>query len=214
MRPQRLVMRAFGPYPGEQVIDFSELGSRTLFLIHGPTGTGKTTVLDALCYALYGDTSGGERTGRHLRSDHASPAMTTEVELEFEVGSTLYKLLRRPQQERVKKPGQPPVNVKHEAKLWKRPRSEPDSKDWTLVTAKTSEVTSEVEGLLGFRSDQFRQVVMLPQGQFRQLLVSIPGSARRFWQCFSGPLCTNGSRKSSSRRHVPSKMQQNRPLTR
>ncbi len=172
MRPQRLVMRAFGPYAGEQVIDFSELGNRTLFLIHGPTGAGKTTILDALCYALYGDTSGNERTGRHLRSDHAGPEALTEVELEFEVGATAYKVFRRPQQEHVKKPGQAPSSVRHEAKLWKSQQSTAAPIEWNLVTAKTSEVEREVEGLLGFRSDQFRQVVMLPQGQFRQLLVS------------------------------------------
>jgi len=76
-------MKAFGPYPAEQVLDFTELGERSLFLIHGPTGSGKTSILDAICFALYGDSSGGDRPGGHLRSDHAAPEILTEVTFYF-----------------------------------------------------------------------------------------------------------------------------------
>lgn len=78
MTPLKLTMRAFGPYAGETVIDFDKLDGRHLFLICGPTGAGKTTILDAMCYALYGKTS-GDRTGSHMRSDYASTAQKTEV---------------------------------------------------------------------------------------------------------------------------------------
>lgn len=83
MRPIYLEMDAFGPYAGRQVLDFRLLGDKTLFLIYGPTGAGKTTILDAITYALYGHTSGNERTGAHMRSEHATPETMTRVSFVF-----------------------------------------------------------------------------------------------------------------------------------
>ena len=76
MRPIRLVTKAFGPYAAEQILDFRDLGDRSLFLIHGPTGGGKTSILDAICFALYGVCSGAHREAKQVRSDHADPAVS------------------------------------------------------------------------------------------------------------------------------------------
>ena len=103
MRPLRVVMQAFGPYAGEQTIDFAELRGKSFFLITGPTGSGKTTVLDAMSFALYGVTSGGPendggRSGASMRSDHADPALLTRVEFDFALGHKLYRAVREPDQ--------------------------------------------------------------------------------------------------------------------
>ena len=92
MRPIYLEMDAFGPYAGRQVLDFRLLGDKTLFLIYGPTGAGKTTILDAVTYALYGHTSGNERTGAHMRSEHATPQTMTRVSFRFSVGQKYFVL--------------------------------------------------------------------------------------------------------------------------
>ena len=120
MRPTKLTVRAFGPYAGTQVFDFRELGDRSLFLVHGPTGSGKTTVLDAICYALYGEASGHERKGKHLRSDHAEPDVRTEVTLDFRLGEKEYRITRSPEQERLKKRGSGTTRTPAKATLWNR----------------------------------------------------------------------------------------------
>ncbi|MFA7467801.1 MAG: SMC family ATPase, partial [Desulfotomaculaceae bacterium] len=172
MRPLKLGMSAFGPYAGSQMLDFTALGQRNFFLIHGPTGAGKTAILDAMCFALYGDTSGARRDGRQMRSDHADLTVATEVEFDFAVGMELYRVRRNPEQERPKKRGAGTTVMQGNATLWKRTGVvEPDEEGAVLATG-TSKVTEAVESLLGFRSEQFRQVVMLPQGEFRQLLTA------------------------------------------
>lgn len=172
MRPLWLRLQAFGAYAGQEIIDFSCLGERRLFLIHGPTGAGKTTILDALCFALYGTASGDLREARNLRSDYAAPEEATEVELRFSVGERRLRVLRRPEQLRPKVRGAGLRQVPAEAALYEEtPAGE------ELLAARWQEVTRRVEELLGFQAGQFRQVVLLPQGQFRQLLVA--GSRER-----------------------------------
>ena len=105
MKPLYLEMNAFGPYAGRQVIDFSRLEEHKLFLIYGPTGAGKTTVLDAMCYALYGETSGNRRSGAHMRSEYASPEEETYVVFAFAIGPARYCVERRPEQQIAKKRG-------------------------------------------------------------------------------------------------------------
>lgn len=172
MRPLRLLTRAFGPYSGEQIVDFRQLHDRTLFLIHGPTGSGKTTILDAVCFALYGECSGDDREARRMRSDHADPQLITEVFLDFRLGDEDYRIYRRPEQQRPKKRGDGTTTARAEATLWRRTGLSADADEGSVVAAQWNSVTEEVERLLGFRSDQFRQVVMLPQGQFRRLLLA------------------------------------------
>lgn len=169
MRPLRLVMTAFGPYAKQQVIDFGELRGQRLFLIHGPTGGGKTTILDAICYALYGETS-GERKGEQMRSQFADAQTLTEVELEFAVGEKRYRVRRRPMQMRPKKKGDGMVETKPEADLAESDGLLGTGEYETTVTGDTK-VRERIVQLLGFRCEQFRQVIMLPQGKFRELLL-------------------------------------------
>src|SRR4051812_2613515 len=115
MRPLRLEMTGFGAYAGRQVIDFEALGGSALFLIHGPTGAGKTTILDAISFALYGETSGGERDGRQMRSQHAAPETSTEVVLDFAIGPAAYRVRRNPDYERPAKRGGKTTAERHNA---------------------------------------------------------------------------------------------------
>lgn len=168
MRPLRLTISAFGPYAGAQQLDFADLKGRSFFLIHGPTGSGKTTILDAICFALYGDTSGTSRDTKSVRSDHADLQTSTEIEFDFSVGTAVYRIYRSPEQERPKKRGDGTTVKQAEAVLWELAH-EADPK---LLVSGWSDVTKRVETLLGFKSSQFRQVVLLPQGDFRKLLTA------------------------------------------
>ena len=105
MIPIYLEMKAFGPYAGQEIVDFRELGDHKRFRIYGPTGSGKTTILDAMCYALYGSTSGDSRTGAHMRSEYASPQEATAVSFRFALGRKYYRIDRSPEQEIAKKRG-------------------------------------------------------------------------------------------------------------
>jgi len=165
MRPVRLVLQAFGPFAAREQVDFAALPQDALFLIHGPTGAGKTTLLDGICYALYGSTSGDERQAKEMRSHHAADSVPTEVELEFELGGKRYLVRRSPEQERAALRGKGSVKVQGKAELHLR-----DGDGWTVLAARPTEVNERIVGLLGFEADQFRQVIMLPQGQFRRLL--------------------------------------------
>lgn len=167
MKPLLLTLSAFGPYAGEQVLDFAELKGRTFFLIHGPTGAGKTTILDAICFALYGDTSGSLRDSKSVRSDHAALETMTMVEFTFSVGLKRYRIRRMPEQARPKKRGDGVTIKAAEAVLY-----EIKGETEELLETGYSDVTKKVETLLGFKSSQFRQVVLLPQGDFRKLLTA------------------------------------------
>ena len=172
MRPLRLEMIAFGPYPKEVILDFAVLANQSMFLITGPTGAGKTSILDAIVYALYGQTSGGLRDGSDMRSDYADATTPTSVVFEFQVGDHRYRLERTPKQELQKKRGTGTRIVLATAAI-----SEWIDEDWKLLTTKTQEIRDYVQQIIGFRVDQFLQVVLLPQGDFRKLLVA-PTSER------------------------------------
>lgn len=169
MKPLRLEMTAFGPYRDREVVDFRELGDHALFLIHGPTGSGKTSILDAITFALYGETSGGERDVRQMRSHHATAKLETKVVLEFAVGAESYRIERLPEQEREKRRGGGSTRDTGGATLWRITEAPADGEGEVLATKKT-DVVDRVAGLLGFSASEFRQVVVLPQGKFRELL--------------------------------------------
>jgi exonuclease SbcC len=175
MRPLKLTMQAFGPYKGTETLDFSELGTNRLFLIHGTTGAGKTTILDAICYALYGDTSGGERSGTQMRCQSADPTLPTQVIFDFALGDGYYRALRVPQQMNAAKRGADrQVNKPASVTLWE---IEEDGSEKAVLGTKVEEVKGWVKTQIGFSSDQFRQVVVLPQGKFRDVLSA--GSDKR-----------------------------------
>ena len=165
MRPLRLVMTAFGPYAGRTAVDFTRLGRERLFLICGPTGAGKSTILDAMCYALYGQTSGGERSGKGLRSDYAGPDVLTEVTFDFAIGEKRYRITRVPEQLRAGKRGAGRLVLqKPESALYDITDGE------RLLAAKETE--RRAAELLGVGVEQFRQIILLPQGEFRRLLLA------------------------------------------
>lgn len=169
MRPLTLTMTAFGPFAAQQVIDFKTLGKNPLFLINGPTGAGKTTILDAICFALYGKTTGDEREGSQMRCDMADDELLTEVSFTFELGQHQYHIRRVPEQPRAKKSGDGHTLQKPEAQLT---CFHSDGSEVLLVAAKVSEATAQIEQLTGLDVDQFRQVMVLPQGKFRELLMA------------------------------------------
>ena len=169
MRPLKLTMSAFGPYAGEQMLDFNELGDNRLFLIHGPTGGGKSTILDAISFALYGESSGAERDSESLRSDHASPDLLTEVVLDFRVGDRTFRVKRSPKQDRPKQHGDGMVTLQPHVEMW---ALDANGSEMEVLGSKIGDVNAAVVKLLGFQSEQFRQIIMLPQGKFRDLLLA------------------------------------------
>lgn len=183
MRPLKLVLQAFGPFAGREQIDFDRFPAGALFLICGPTGAGKTSILDGITYALYGDTSGGERSAREMRSHHAPPTLCTEVEFEFDFGGQRYRARRRPEQERAALRG---AGIVRDSAKGELERFDPDAQRWTPLTARVSEIAARVEALLGFKADQFRQVVVLPQGQFRRLLSASSAERERILETLFG----------------------------
>lgn len=170
MRPIRLEITAFGPYAGTQVIDFRELADKRFFLIHGPTGAGKTSVLDAMTFALYGDTTGDDRTGREMRSAFADKDTLTRITFDFSIGADSYRVWRKPEQSRPKQRGDGETREKADAALWKRNACSDDEAEGELVASGIRDVDTKVTELLGFDCAQFRQVVVLPQGRFREVL--------------------------------------------
>ncbi len=178
MRPLRLTLSAFGPYADHQILDFTELGSRSFFLIHGPTGAGKTSILDGICFALYGDASGTTRSSKSMRSDYADLSIPTVVEFEFSIGNAQYIVKRWPEQERPRKRGTGTTVEPSNAELFTfNSEGEPE-----LLSTGWSDVTKKVETLLGFKSEQFRQVVLLPQGDFRKLLTATSSERQEIMQ--------------------------------
>ncbi|MEU5810463.1 SMC family ATPase [Streptomyces sp. NPDC047718] len=166
MRLHRLRITAFGPFAEPQEIDFDALSAAGIFLLHGPTGAGKTSVLDAVCFALYGSVPGARQApGTSLRSDHAAPATPTEVTLELTAGGRRLEITRRPEQDRPKKRGT--GTTKDKPQSWLR---EFDGQQWAALSRSHQEIGEEVEQLLGMSREQFCQVVLLPQGEFARFL--------------------------------------------
>ncbi|MGW3171803.1 AAA family ATPase [Streptomyces sp. NPDC001153] len=169
MRLHRLDVTAFGPFGGSQSVDFDALSTAGLFLLHGPTGAGKTSVLDAVCYALYGSVPGARQNGQgmQLRSDHAEPRTRTEVRLELTVAGRRLEITRQPPWERPKLRGTGTTVDK--AQTWLR-EYDAEAGAWKDRSRSHQEIGEEITQLLGMSREQFCQVVLLPQGEFARFL--------------------------------------------
>ncbi|MED4205218.1 SMC family ATPase [Neobacillus mesonae] len=168
MRPLRLTMQAFGPYAETECIDFTKLGNRTMFVISGKTGSGKTTIFDAISYAIYGKPSGEDRNGPELRSQFASDDLVTEVSLDFSLRDQVYSITRSPQQLKKKEKGDgyTQIGAKAEVYCWG-----PDG-ERKLLASKITDVEEKIKEIMLIDANQFRQILMIPQGEFRKLLTS------------------------------------------
>lgn len=161
MRPLKLTISGFGPYAGTQELDFSQLGTSGLYLITGDTGAGKTTIFDAITYALFGEASGDSRDTAMLRSKYASPETLTEVKLTFDYGGKNYTVTRNPAYTRTKKRGTGTTNQDAKAEL-----IYPDGHPVTGI----NEVNKAIQEIIGLNREQFSQISMISQGDFRKLL--------------------------------------------
>lgn len=164
MRPHTLGLEAFGPYAAPLQLCFDDLSAEGLFLIHGTTGAGKTFLLDALCFVLYGEVP-GERSLRSLRSDHAPPAAVPRVTLEFSTAAGRWRVERSPAHTAQRLRGGGTTERAAQAVLF---RLRGDGAE--PVAGRTTEVTREIERLLGLTAAQFQQVILLPQGRFAEVL--------------------------------------------
>lgn len=173
MRPIKLTMSAFGPYAGETTVDFEKLGQSGLYLITGDTGAGKTTIFDAIVYALYGETSSKERTPNMLRSKYADAGTPTFVELLFRCGDKEFRVKRNPEYLRPKKSGTGFTKATADCELELPNQS---------VISKRSEIDDKIRAIIGLDSRQFMQIAMIAQGDFKKLLLASTDDRKKIFR--------------------------------
>jgi exonuclease SbcC len=166
VRLHRLELSAFLAFGGRESVDFDALGEAGLFLLQGRTGAGKTALLDAVCFAFYGDVPGIRAEAARLRSDHAAPEVPTEVVLEATLRGRRIRITRVPQHERPKLRGEGTTTEPHRVRVV---AVEEDGTETVLAT-RHEEARLELGDLLGMTREQFCQVVLLPQGGFARFL--------------------------------------------
>lgn len=162
-----------GPFAGRHAIDFDTLTASGVFLIEGVTGSGKSTIIDAIVFALYGDVAGTQSSDKRMRSSHADRTSESWVDLVFTVASGSYRVRRYPAQERAKKRGAGTVSIASSAKLWKLSESAIDQRDWEAgepLASQARETSAMITDIVGMNKRQFVQTVVLPQGQFADFL--------------------------------------------
>jgi exonuclease SbcC len=168
VRIHRLEISAFGPFAGTEEIDFDRLSAHGLFLLNGPTGAGKTSVLDAICYALYGSVPGARQDGKRLRSDHADRAAEPRVTCEFTARGRRFEVTRSPAWDKPSARGRNGFTTQ-QAKTLLRERV---AGEWVEKSGRNDEAGAEITALLGMDREQFTRVVLLPQGDFAAFLRS------------------------------------------
>ena len=174
MRPLKLIISAFGPYAGKETLDLSQLGENGLYLVTGTTGAGKTSIFDAIAYALYDQPSGDIRSDSMLRSKYASDTTETFVELEFLCKEKRYTVRRNPEYERPNKRGAGTTTQTARAEL-----RFPDGR---IINKSKSEVTKEIEKIIGVDRKQFMQIAMIAQGEFRKVLLADTEDRKKIFQ--------------------------------
>lgn len=172
MRPIRIEMSAFGPYAGKQTVEMNRLGTSGIYLITGDTGAGKTTIFDAIVFALYGTASSDRRSGDMLRSRYAEPDTPTEVKLVFAYRNKEYEIRRNPTYQRPKLRGEGMTQENASAEL-RLPGGE--------ILTRTGEVDEKIREILGMTRDQFMQIAMIAQGDFLKLLLAKTEERRRIF---------------------------------
>lgn len=172
MRPIRIEMSAFGPYAGKQTVEMDRLGTSGIYLITGDTGAGKTTIFDAIVFALYGTASSDRRSGDMLRSRYAEPDTPTEVKLVFAYRNKEYEILRNPTYQRPKLRGEGMTQENASAEL-RLPGGE--------ILTRTGEVDEKIREILGMTRDQFMQIAMIAQGDFLKLLLAKTEERRKIF---------------------------------
>ena len=176
MKPLKLTLSAFGPYAGETEVDFTQFGEDGIYLIAGDTGAGKTTIFDAISFALYGEASGGRerRRSKSFRSDYASPRAETFVELTFRHRHETWRVRRNPEYARAKKSGEGTTTQTANAKLTNMDSGE--------VVEGLKDVAEKVYEIMGLTQDQFTQTVMIAQGDFLKILNAASDDRRALFQ--------------------------------
>lgn len=176
MKPIRLTMTAFGPYAGTEIVDFSTL-EMSIFGIYGETGAGKTTIFDGISFALFGESSGSERQPEDMVCHHAHATDVTEVELVFDLGTQRYVVRRIPNQQRASLRGGGTTSQAHEAYIFDATGKSlqditTDNPGEMLAEKKVGLVDAKIQEFLGYNAKQFRQIILLPQGDFRRILTA------------------------------------------
>ena len=169
MRLHSLEIEAFGPFAAPAHVDFDELSEAGLFLLSGATGAGKSSVLDAVCFALYGDVPGDRSAAKRLRCDQADPAAVPRVTLEATLSGRRFRVVRSPAWERPKRRGAG-TTVQQSSVTISELVGEPDERHWQPLSSRLDETGDLVTRLVGMNLPQFTQVAMLPQGRFQAFL--------------------------------------------
>ena len=193
MRPIKLVISAFGPYAQETTVDFEKISSSGLYLICGDTGSGKTTIFDAISFALFGMPTGETRSAANLRSDFADPATKTFVDLTFAYRDKEYRIVRNPRYERPAKRGSGMATEQAAAEL--------HLPDGGVETGSVA-VDAKIRETLGVTKSQYEQIAMIAQGEFKKLLNANTKDRADIFRQFSAQHPTRRFKTSSSRRRM------------
>ncbi|WP_372595015.1 AAA family ATPase, partial [Actinotalea sp.] len=176
----RMTIQALGPFAGTHTIEFADLAASGLFLLEGPTGSGKSTLIDAIVFAIYGKVASRDASEDRLRSDHASPQDETFVDLVLETGAGIYRVRRSPAYQRPKQRGTGTTLQQAQVRLWRL--TSPDAPTGDVLSIRADEAGAELRRAVGLDREQFVQTIVLPQGEFANFLRADPESRRGLLQ--------------------------------
>ncbi|NMM16635.1 MAG: SMC family ATPase, partial [Cellulomonas sp.] len=191
-----LTIQAIGPFAGRYTVDFEALGASGLFLLEGPTGAGKSTLIDAIVFALYGKVASAATSEDRLRSGFAADDVESVVDLMFETGAGVYRVRRTPAYDRAKRRGTGTARQQATVKLWRLAGAAPDvlpeadtlavgvdaEPDGEIVSTRLDEAGPELQRIIGLDRAQFVQTIVLPQGEFASFLRADPEHRRSLLQ--------------------------------